>query len=1467
MELHSNRHLTSILLNNIDDAVILADVNGCIVVINDAAESITDWKKKDAEGRKIDAVLNFQNKEQRIDLKNDFIQTFSTGNRTEPFTFESVLIKRSGAENSVKCKVIPLFDDENKASGTLMILREISRFNKNVDRHVITKKPAENHSSRTSECPLCLLINSIPESIFLFDRTGIILEANDAFALRFGKKHEECIGKSVYTFFPKEVAEKRKEMVLEVMRTGKRMTFESEDNNAWRVHNITPIKDMEGVIQQFVVYSLDITELKQSRKNLISSQLSLDADLKAMSKLQEISMLYVREGNLQEIFKKVIAVALEISGADMGNIRLIDPESGHLKITEQQGFDQPLKEFCNYTGEGDCLCDMAMKRNERFVIEDITQSPLVGNKTELEEHLAAGVHAVQSIPLKNRNSDLLGILSIYYRAANHPDKRLLTMLELLANQTADIMERAEKEEVLRQSEEHRRLAQDAAKSGSWCTDLSTSRSFWSEELWELYGLEPGICEPSYKSWISSIHPDYREEVAREAQKAMREGTELQVEWLVKDTSKGERWMMSRGRPIFNASGKPVKMIGVVMDITERKQSEKLLLESNERHRSLFNNTLNAVAYCRMIFENGLPVDFVHEDVNARFSLMTGLRDVIGRKATELVPDIREENPEFFEKLAWVVKSGLPDRFEMYFKSLNIWLDIMVYRHKEACFVAVFDVITARKLTEQALQESERKFRSITEKMTEVVFLIDAEGHVTYVSDAAEKMFGYNVQEEVLGHSFSEFLAEEEVSKGMNIFQNVLKEQLNDQLVELKFRKKNGIKFFGECHIRYYQDQEHPGLIGLIRDITDRKNIDAKRREYEQKLLESRQFLQSIYDAVNHSIFVVDVHAGGKFRFRGINRNNEIQSGFSNDEIAGKTPEELFDPSIAREINGHFEECLKKGRTIQFEEKRMFNGKETFWETSLNPLRNDAGYIDRIIGTSTNITERKLAEEELKKLSVAVQQSPAVVVITDPDGNIEYANPTFTEHTGYTLEEARGQNPRILQSGMMPKEIYENLWKTILSGKVWYGEFHNKKKNGELYWEEAVVSAIRNEKGIITNFVAVKEDITEKKKLWEELVAAKEKAEESDRLKSAFLANISHEIRTPMNGILGFSELLKEPHLSGEEQQEYIALIQQSGERMLNLINDLIDISRIEAGETLLQVSETHINKQLQDLHAFFRLQTEKKGLMLVCRPGLPDTKDTIETDETKLIQVMTNLIQNALKFTHEGQIEFGYRKNQDMLEFYVSDTGIGIPAEQKDNVFDRFRQLDNSLTRNHEGSGLGLCISKAYIEMLGGSIWVESGSDKGSKFVFTLPYNPPGSKKSASKKNIRNMQGAPDPSPGLTILLAEDDEVSRLLLTRTLQGDNIIVISAGNGHEAVELVRQHPETDIVLMDIKMPFMNGYDATRMIKQIRPDLPVIAQTAFSSEDDRTKAEEAGCDGFITKPVKKNELFDLMRELLKA
>ena len=643
---------------------------------------------------------------------------------------------------------------------------------------------------------------------------------------------------------------------------------------------------------------------------------------------------------------------------------------------------------------------------------------------------------------------------------------------------------------------------------------------------------------------------------------------------------------------------------------------------------------------------------------------------------------------------------------------------------------------------------------------------------------------------------------------------------------------------------------HKGyVLSMFDDISERKRS-------EETLKKSEERFRTLFE--NHSVIILlDPDTG-----------NIIDANHAAADFYGWSVEQLKQMHIQQITNVSSDEVMVNMDKIRASKQNQFLFRHRRADGSIREVEVFSNKIelegkDILYAIIHDVTERILAEHQLHKLSVVVEQSPAIVVITDPDGNIEYVNPMFVEVTGYSAEEARGQNPRILKSGLMSKKVYEELWQTILSGGVWSGELQNKKKNGEFYWDQAVISAIRNKENVITNFVAVKVDITEQKKIFAELTAAKEKAEESDRLKSAFLANISHEIRTPMNGILGFAQLLKEPHLTGEEETEYIDLIQKSGERMLNLINNLINISRIEAGETMLQESETPVNELMRDLYAFFKPEIDKKGLRLNLKTGLPDNDSVIETDSGKLIQILTNLIQNALKFTSSGEIDFGYNRSNSTLEFYVIDTGIGIASDMKEKIFDRFHQVDNTLTRTQEGSGLGLSISQAYVEMLGGTIRIESREGWGSEFYFTLPYRP----------TFLQQKPIPSPvnqkpiitAPFITILIAEDDAVSRLLLKKNLTDENINTLFAVNGKEAVEMVQQHQEINIVLMDIRMPVMNGFDTTRVIKELRPDLPVIVQTAFTSKDEKDKSHEAGCDGYITKPINKVELLELITLLL--
>ncbi len=377
----------------------------------------------------------------------------------------------------------------------------------------------------------------------------------------------------------------------------------------------------------------------------------------------------------------------------------------------------------------------------------------------------------------------------------------------------------------------------------------------------------------------------------------------------------------------------------------------------------------------------------------------------------------------------------------------------------------------------------------------------------------------------------------------------------------------------------------------------------------------------------------------------------------------------------------------------------------------------------------------------------------------------------------------------------------------------------------------------------------------------ELLKAKEQAEESDRLKSAFLANMSHEIRTPMNGILGFAELLKEPGLTGKEQQDYIRIIEKSGARMLNIINDIVDISKIEAGLMKLEIQESNVNEQIQDIYTFFKPEVEAKGMNLSFNTPLPTKEAILKTDREKVYAILTNLVKNAIKYSNTGTIEIGYNKRDSDLEFYVKDTGIGIPNDRQGAIFERFIQADIPDEWAQQGAGLGLSITKAYVEMLGGKIWVASQVGVGSTFYFTLPYNAVLTNETVVQQIVPSDNN--DLIRKLKILIAEDDKVSEMLIDKTLKTFGKEIIKARTGVEAIEACQKNPDIDLVMMDIRMPDMGGYDATRQIRKFNKEVVIIAQTAHGLYGDREKAIEAGCNDYIAKPINKAELLLLIQK----
>jgi signal transduction histidine kinase/ActR/RegA family two-component response regulator len=380
----------------------------------------------------------------------------------------------------------------------------------------------------------------------------------------------------------------------------------------------------------------------------------------------------------------------------------------------------------------------------------------------------------------------------------------------------------------------------------------------------------------------------------------------------------------------------------------------------------------------------------------------------------------------------------------------------------------------------------------------------------------------------------------------------------------------------------------------------------------------------------------------------------------------------------------------------------------------------------------------------------------------------------------------------------------------------------------------------------------------------ELVKAKEKAQESDRLKSAFLANMSHEIRTPMNGILGFAQLIKHVRLNDDERNEYIEIIENSGARMLNIINDIMDISKIEAGLITTKITNTDVNSQIKYIHSFFIPESIEKGISLSYNNTLPDSEAFIETDSEKLYAILANLVKNAIKFCEAGSIALGYEKKGGKLEFFVRDTGIGIPANRLEAIFERFVQADLEDKRASQGAGLGLSIAKAYIDILGGEIWVESMEGVGTTFYFTLPYINGNISdiqiNTGGKVTTKNLKQIPQ-NKKIKVLIAEDDEVSEQLLKIILHDWCSQILIAGTGKEAIEAFSQQPDIDLIFMDLQMPEMSGLEATRQIRKINKSVIIIAQTAFGMSGDREKAIAAGCNDYISKPLKNDDVIALV------
>jgi PAS domain S-box-containing protein len=969
------------------------------------------------------------------------------------------------------------------------------------------------------------------------------------------------------------------------------------------------------------------------------------------------------------------------------------------------------------------------------------------------------------------------------------------------------------------------------------------------------------------------------------------------------TNNGVIYVHTRKFPIYNSKGEPEILIGCLEDITARIIAEKALI--NEKN--FLHNIIDTV-----------PSFIFVKDLNGKFSLAnkaladaygTSTEAMIGKSDTDFNLHTSETvkfTSDDKEVILLKKPKYIPEEKITFANGIEHWMTVIkvpLIEPDGTCnyTLGVSTDITERRIIEEELSEMKKHFEIALETTHSSSFDNDFITGKVITSPALYNYIGYQNNE--IPRTINELMLlihPDDAKATMNAISEHSRGEKNMYYAEFRIKAKNGDWMW--CNAagkitEWNKNGDYSRLIGITSIIDEKKKIEEAMNATDEQF---RNIIQS--SPLGIQTFKIDNN--NNLIFEGGNVAANILLKTDHDKLIGLNFEDAFPTQANTNIPSIYRKVAIKGTSWKTEEIYYSNNKisgafEIYaFQTSQN----------RMAVFYNNTTHKKIAEIKLKESEELNRQITDnmvdMIAQFDNNSNFMYASPSYLKILGYESHELIGKhgafNIHPNDVGYSIKEIHR-----LLDSGNGFMQCRIKTKLGEYLWVETNGQNIFDENGNKKGYILSSRDITYRKtielelierekelqkqneeyqalnekyaiqneelsssfeqlnQLNKELVKAKDKAEESDRLKSAFLANMSHEIRTPMNAIVGFADLLKETNLPNDKIEKYLQIINTNSHQLLAIINDIIDISKIEAGQVRVVNSSFSLNNLMNNVFSVYKSIAQLKGIEMVLHNSLPEHECSIIADETRLQQVLNNLLSNAIKFTVEGKIEFGYNIKENKVVFFVKDTGIGIEPENYNLVFERFRQVEDHVARKFGGTGLGLSISKALVELMEGFIHVESEIDKGSTFIFDIPYRKYHNE--VTPIALDTPVSAIVDLTGKSVLIAEDEEANFFYIKELLTKTNANIYHAWNGRDAVEYFTNN-KVDLVIMDIKMPEMDGYEATRQIKKISNKIPIIAQTAYAMADDRSKALDAGCDYYVSKPINKQIFLVLIKMALQ-